>query len=65
LNAETRQVEPRGRAPHDAVLELARAAEADLLIAGAYGHSRLSETIFGGFTRGLLDDASLPVFLMH
>jgi nucleotide-binding universal stress UspA family protein len=46
-------------------LETARAADADLLVAGAYGRSRLSEVIFGGFTEGLLEDASLPVLLLH
>jgi nucleotide-binding universal stress UspA family protein len=32
---------------------------ADLLVAGAYGHSRLGEWIFGGMTREIL--ASCPV----
>jgi len=65
LEAEAHHVEPRGRDAHDAVLETARAADADLLVAGAYGRSRLSEIVFGGFTEGLLEDASLPVLLLH
>jgi nucleotide-binding universal stress UspA family protein len=65
LNAEAHHVEPRGRDACDAVLETARAADADLLVAGAYGRNRLSEIIFGGFTEGLLEDASLPVLLLH
>ena len=65
IDAEAHQVEPRGRDAFDAVLETARAADADLLVAGAYGRSRLSELIFGGFTEGLLEDASLPVLLLH
>ena len=47
---------------------LARAAadlHADLLVAGAFGHSRFRELIFGGVTQALLEHASLPVFLMH
>jgi nucleotide-binding universal stress UspA family protein len=32
---------------------------------GAYGHSRARELIFGGFTRSVLKEASLPVLLMH
>jgi len=65
IDAEAHQVEPRGRDAYDALLESARAADADLLVAGAYGRSRLSEVIFGGFTEGLLEDASLPVLLLH
>jgi nucleotide-binding universal stress UspA family protein len=42
---------------------LARAAAhgADLLVMGAYGHSRLREFIFGGATRQALHEAPLPV----
>jgi nucleotide-binding universal stress UspA family protein len=65
IAAEAHHVEPRGRSAYDAVLETARAAEADLLVAGAYGRSRLSEIVFGGFTEGLLEDASLPVLFQH
>jgi len=38
---------------------------ADLLIAGAYGHSRLGELVFGGVTRKLLQEASIPVLMSH
>jgi nucleotide-binding universal stress UspA family protein len=42
---------------------LAKAAEhrADLLVLGAYGHTRLRELIFGGATRHVLRHAQLPV----
>ena len=33
----------------------------DLLAIGAYGHSRLRETVFGGVTRTVLNHARLPV----
>jgi nucleotide-binding universal stress UspA family protein len=65
LKCESLQVEPRGRSAYDAVLETARAANADLLVAGAYGRGRLREVVFGGFTEGLLEDASLPVLVLH
>jgi len=65
IDVEAHHVEPRGRDAHDAVLETARATDADLLVAGAYGRSRLRELIFGGFTEGLLQDASLPVLFLH
>ncbi len=47
---------------------LSAAAQADgaaLLVMGAYGHSRLVETILGGTTAHLLEEAALPVLLMH
>lgn len=37
----------------------------DLLVMGAYSHSRLRQAILGGTTRSLLADANTPVFMMH
>ena len=36
---------------------------ADLLVIGAYSHSRLRQAILGGTTRNLLEETTLPVFL--
>jgi nucleotide-binding universal stress UspA family protein len=36
---------------------------ADMIVMGAYGHSRLRERIFGGVTRSMIDEPTLPVFL--
>lgn len=38
---------------------------ADLIVMGAYGHSRTREFVFGGVTRSLLLDAPVPLFLAH
>lgn len=38
---------------------------ADLLIMGAYGHSRLREAILGGATRDILEQATVPVLMAH
>lgn len=35
------------------------------VVQGAYGHSRMRETLFGGVTRGLLADAPVPLVLAH
>ena len=45
----------------------ARAIElgADLLVAGAYGHTRLWEKILGGVTQDLLARMTLPVLMSH
>jgi nucleotide-binding universal stress UspA family protein len=46
---------------------LARAADnsADLLVLGAYGHSRLRELVLGGVTRDLLTHMTVPMLLAH
>jgi nucleotide-binding universal stress UspA family protein len=40
-------------------------SEADMIVMGAYGHSRFREAILGGATRNMLEQASVPVFLAH
>jgi nucleotide-binding universal stress UspA family protein len=42
-----------------------RDSNADLLVMGAYGHSRFREAILGGATRDMLEKADVPVFLAH
>lgn len=42
-----------------------RDKNADLLVMGAYSHSRLRQAILGGTTRSLLADAGTPIFMMH
>ncbi len=64
------KVEAR-RGPHrrhevgEALLAAARAMDADLLVMGAYGHSRFRETILGGVTRTVFEDMGLPVLMAH
>jgi nucleotide-binding universal stress UspA family protein len=65
LAAEARHVTPGGRSLPDAVLETASALGADLLVMGGYGHSRVRELVFGGFTRQVLIASPLPVLLFH
>jgi len=38
---------------------------ADLLVMGGFGHGRLREWVFGGFTERVLVDAPLPVLMAH
>ena len=45
------------------LLERAHALDADLLVMGAYGRSKISEFVFGGATRAILDAADFPVLL--
>jgi len=53
--------------PHGAAETLLAAvgAKSGLLVLGGYGHSRLREWVFGGFTQHVLADAPLPVLIAH
>ncbi|WP_319545371.1 universal stress protein [Ruegeria conchae] len=39
--------------------------EAEMIVMGAYGHSRFREAILGGATRNMLEQSEVPVFLAH
>jgi len=64
--AATAQTETAGDIAIDDLL-LSRAADlaADLLVMGAYGHSRLREFVLGGVSRGIFRHMTLPVLLAH
>jgi nucleotide-binding universal stress UspA family protein len=49
----------------NALLSLANDFSSDLLVMGAYGHSRFRETILGGVTRTILGSMTLPVLMAH
>lgn len=57
--------------PYDAtsaggrLLEYCYGVDADLLVMGGYGHSRLQENVFGGVTREILSNCDLPVLMTH
>ena len=42
-----------------------RDTDADMLVMGAYGHSRFREAIMGGATRNMLEQAEVPVLMAH
>ncbi len=47
------------------LLAYAGRTQTDLLVMGAYGHSRLREMILGGATRDVLAAATLPILMAH
>lgn len=49
----------------EALLSTVADREIDLLVMGAYGHSRLREVVFGGVTETILDSMTVPVLLSH
>ena len=48
-----------------ALLDKAHDLRSDLLVMGAYGHSRLRETVWGGTTDYILSHLDCPVFMSH
>ena len=51
--------------PGDTMLAQAADNDIDLIVMGAYGHSRLREIVLGGATRHLLKEMTVPVLISH
>ncbi len=49
----------------DVLLRHAKDINADMMVMGAYGHSRFREAILGGATRYILEQTEIPVFMSH
>lgn len=65
ISAIGRHVTARGRAAGEIYLDEAKAIGADFMVKGAYTQSRLRQMIFGGATRHIIMEATLPVLLAH
>ena len=57
-------LEQRGSGAEE-LIRVAQEERADLLVTGAYGHSRLGEWIFGGMTRELLAKSPICCLMSH
>jgi nucleotide-binding universal stress UspA family protein len=49
----------------DAICEYVSQHRADMLVMGAFGHSRLREFVLGGASRAIITKPPLPVFMSH
>jgi nucleotide-binding universal stress UspA family protein len=63
--AEVRNEVSRGRTDARTLLDVAAEVDADLIVIGGYGHSRMRELVLGGVTRELLRAADRPLFMSH
>jgi nucleotide-binding universal stress UspA family protein len=54
-----------GRDDGDALLSFAADSGADLIVMGAYGHSRFREFLLGGMTRTALSSSPVPLWMAH
>lgn len=65
IAAEVHEWPAKGRKVDVALLHAAAELDAAFMVLGAYGHSRLRETIFGGVTRELLRHSHVPLVFAH
>jgi len=65
FSATAQRLTPGSHGAAEALLTAAASVKAGLLILGGYGHSRLREWVFGGFTQRVLTDAPLAVLVAH
>lgn len=56
---------PRSGTIADTILEEAARRQAQLIIMGAYEHSKFSHDLFGGVTTAVIRNAPVPVFMAH
>ncbi len=64
-NVSLVNLETHNDAPVEVLLAEVVKSGASLLVMGGYGHSRLREAVFGGFTQRILDGAAIPVLMAH
>jgi nucleotide-binding universal stress UspA family protein len=64
VNAEFRSFAPKNDFGA-AILEAAHEARSDMIVMGAWGHSRIAELVLGGVTRYLFQHTDIPLFVAH
>ncbi|MGO8799288.1 MAG: universal stress protein [Roseiarcus sp.] len=65
VNVEVLAIEAGDRTVAQALMDEARKSSADLIVMGAYGHSRFREWILGGATREMLATSEIPILMAH
>lgn len=65
INATVISLEKTSKSVGDTILQSAIEYDADLIVMGAYGHTRFKEIVLGGATRDLLRHTTIPLLLSH
>jgi nucleotide-binding universal stress UspA family protein len=65
VNVTLDVVDARGRSIGEAIESHVASRDGDLLVMGAYGHSRFREFVLGGATKSVLARPPVPVFFSH
>ncbi|RBP50645.1 universal stress protein [Arenicella xantha] len=62
---KAKRIKASGTDDAKAILQAYQNINSDLLVMGAYSHSRLRQSIFGGVTDYMLKHANIPIFMLH
>jgi nucleotide-binding universal stress UspA family protein len=65
IHATVEDVDAAGRSIGEVLDSYVRSHQTNLLVMGAYGHSRVRDFILGGATKSMLSSPPLPIFLSH
>jgi nucleotide-binding universal stress UspA family protein len=65
INAVLEELDGGGQATSSTLIGYLHSRGADILVMGAYGHSRMRDFILGGVTKTLLAHPPVPIFLSH
>lgn len=65
INVTVDQLPSLGRPVAEVLQQHSVDIAANLIVMGAYGHSRMRELVFGGVTKSMLDEARIPVLMAH
>jgi nucleotide-binding universal stress UspA family protein len=65
IDASARRIDASEAKIGRALMDAASGSGTDMLVMGAYTHSRLRHLIFGGATSGILEHAEIPVLMQH
>lgn len=65
IEAMMQRLPADGRSVAQRLSQAATDLDADLVVLGAFGHSRVRENILGGCTRQFLEEGDRPILLMH
>ena len=65
VNAEADHVTESGGSTGETIINYCANMNADMIVCGGWGHSRLLETVMGGVTRHLLRHMQVPVLMSH
>lgn len=65
ISVEVQSLDPASKGTGKTILESSIEYDADLIVMGAYGHTRLKEIVLGGATKFLLRNTTIPLLLSH
>ncbi len=65
VSAEVHVTAERSGSARNQLRRVATQLEADLLVVGGFGHGLFRERMFGGVTQSLIEEAAVPVFMVH